>query len=50
MLFFLQIVFFGSAAVALFTAGQRPLGVWFGVIFAINIALIYLLGPGTLGQ
>lgn len=47
--FFLQVVFFGSAAVALFTAGQRTLGVWFGLIFVINLALIYLLGTGTLG-
>ncbi|MEO7021946.1 MAG: YrdB family protein [Ktedonobacteraceae bacterium] len=48
--FILQIIFFGSAAVALFATGQRTLGVGFGLVFALNLVLIYTLGPGTLGQ
>ncbi len=38
----LQIVFFGSAAVALFTAGQRVLGVVFALLFVVNTALLYV--------
>ena len=38
----LQIVFFGSAAVALFAAGQRVLGVVFALLFVINTTLMYV--------
>ena len=37
----LRVVFFGSAAVALFTAGQRVLGIAFALVFVVNLALIY---------
>jgi hypothetical protein len=40
----LRVVFFGSAAVALFTAGQRVLGVVFGLVFVVNLVLIYAWG------
>jgi hypothetical protein len=40
----LRVVFFGSAAVALFTAGQRVLGVMFGLVFVVNLVLIYAWG------
>ena len=49
LVLFLQVGFFGSAAVALCFAGQRFLGIGFGLMCAVNLALIYLLGPGTLG-
>ena len=39
----LQVVFFGSAAVALFTAGQRVLGIAFALVFVLNCTLIYAL-------
>ncbi len=38
----LQIVFFGSAAVALYVAGQRVWGVVFALLFVINTTLIYV--------
>jgi hypothetical protein len=37
----LRVVFFGSAAVALFIAGQRVLGVAFALVFVVNLVLIY---------
>jgi len=37
----LEVVFFGSAAVALFAAGQRVLGVAFALVFVLNSVLIY---------
>ncbi len=37
----LRVVFFGSAAVALFAASQRVLGVVFALVFVVNLALIY---------
>ena len=37
----LEVVFFGSAAVALFVSGQRVLGVPFALVFVLNHALIY---------
>ncbi|MGH2514315.1 MAG: YrdB family protein [Ktedonobacterales bacterium] len=40
----LYVVFFGSAAVALFVAGQRVLGGVFALLFVVNCALIYALG------
>ena len=40
----LQIVFFGSAAVALFAAGRRRLGIAFALLFVLNIVLIYAWG------
>jgi hypothetical protein len=40
----LEVVFFGSAAVALFAAGQRVLGVAFALVFVLNYSLIYVLG------
>jgi hypothetical protein len=40
----LQIVFFGSAAVALFAAGQRVLGVVFALLFVINCTLLHVWG------
>jgi hypothetical protein len=39
----LRVVFFGSAAVALFTAGQRVLGMAFALVFVLNCTLIYAL-------
>ena len=38
----LQIVFFGLAAVALFAAGQRVLGVVFALLFVLNCTLLYV--------
>jgi Protein of unknown function (DUF2568) len=38
----LEVVFFGSAAVALFVAGQRVSGVVFALVFVLNRVLIYL--------
>ncbi len=43
-LLMLRVVFFGSAAVALFTAGQRVPGVVFGLVFVVNLVLIYAWG------
>src|SRR6266704_1711041 len=40
----LRVVFFGSAAVALFAASQRVLGVVFTLVFVVNLALIYAWG------
>ena len=40
----LEVVFFGSAAVALFAAGQRVLGVAFALVFVLNSVLTYVLG------
>ena len=37
----LEVVFFGSAAVALFISGQRVLGGVFALVFVFNHALIY---------
>ena len=37
----LQIVFFGSAVVALYTSGHRNLGIAFALIFALNCTLAY---------
>jgi hypothetical protein len=37
----LRVVFFGSAAVALFAASQRVLSVVFALVFVVNLALIY---------
>ncbi|MDQ2904863.1 MAG: YrdB family protein [Chloroflexota bacterium] len=42
-LLLLRVVFFGSAAVALFSAGQQVLGIAFALVFALNCALIYTL-------
>ena len=39
----LEVVFFGSAAVALFAAGQHVLGVAFALVFVLNSVLIYAL-------
>ena len=41
---FLEVVFFGSAAVALFTAGQHVLGVVFALVFVLNTVLASALG------
>jgi hypothetical protein len=40
----LQVIFFGSAAVALFVAGQPVLGVAFALVWILNTVLIRLLG------
>jgi hypothetical protein len=40
----LQVVFFGSAALALFAAGQRVAGVVFALVFALNTALVFAWG------
>jgi Protein of unknown function (DUF2568) len=40
----LQIVFFGSAAVSLFSAGQRVLGSVFALLFVLNTTLLYVWG------
>lgn len=37
----LRVVFFGSAALALFVAAQRTLGAIFALVFVVNLALIY---------
>jgi hypothetical protein len=37
----LQVVFFGSGAVALMAASQRTLGIVFALICVVNLALIY---------
>jgi len=41
---FLEVIFFGSAAVALFAAGQHVLGVAFALVFVFNKMLVSLLG------
>ncbi|GHO86096.1 YrdB family protein [Dictyobacter formicarum] len=38
----LQIVFFGSAALALYVANQRSLGIAFALIFVLNCILTYV--------
>jgi hypothetical protein len=38
----LQVIFFGSAAVALFAAGQRVLGVVFALLFVLNTTLVHV--------
>ena len=40
----LEVIFFGSAAVALFATGQRVLGVAFALVFVLNTALASALG------
>ncbi len=40
----LQVVFFGSAVVALIAASQRTLGIVFALVFVVNLALIYAWG------
>jgi hypothetical protein len=40
----LEVIFFGSAAVALYAAGQHFLGVAFALVFVLNTVLISLLG------
>jgi hypothetical protein len=40
----LKIVFFGSAAVALYVARQHVLGIVFALIFVVNTALLYVWG------
>jgi hypothetical protein len=40
----LKIVFFGSAAVALYAAGQHVLGVVFALVFVMNTTLLYVWG------
>ena len=40
----LEVIFFGSAAVALFAAGQQFLGVAFVLIFVLNTVLASALG------
>jgi hypothetical protein len=37
----LQVVFFGSAVVALFAASQRVLGTVFALLIVVNLVLIY---------
>jgi Mn2+/Fe2+ NRAMP family transporter len=37
----LQIIFFGSAAVVLYLAGQRVLGIIFALVFVLNTVLAY---------
>ena len=39
----LEVIFFGSAAVALYTAGQHKLGVAFALLFVLNTVLVSLL-------
>lgn len=40
----LRVAFFGSAAIALFAASQRVLGVVFALVFVVNLTLIYIWG------
>ena len=40
----LEVIFFGSAAVALYAAGQHVMGVAFALVFVLNIVLLSLLG------
>jgi hypothetical protein len=40
----LEVIFFGSAAVALFVAGQHVLGVAFALVFVLNTVLASVLG------
>jgi hypothetical protein len=38
----LELCFFGSAAVALYSTGNKWLAVIFGIVLAINLTLIYV--------
>ena len=40
----LEVIFFGSAAVALYAAGQYVLSVVFALLFVLNTVLVSLLG------
>lgn len=40
----LEVLFFGSAAAALFGTGQRALAVAFALVFVLNRALIFIWG------
>ena len=40
----LEVIFFGSAAVALYAAGQHVMGVAFALLFVLNTMLLSLLG------
>src|SRR5690349_4917818 len=40
----LSVVWFGSAALGLFVAGQRNLGIAFALVFVVNQVLAYALG------
>jgi hypothetical protein len=40
----LSVVWFGSAALGLFVAGQRNLGTTFALVFVVNQVLAYALG------
>ena len=40
----LEVIFFGSAAVALYAADQHVLGVAFALLFVLNTVLVSLLG------
>ena len=40
----LEVIFFGSVAVALYAAGQHVMGVAFALLFVLNIVLVSLLG------
>ena len=40
----LKIVFFGSAALALYVTGQHVLGVVFALLFVVNTVLLYMWG------
>jgi hypothetical protein len=40
----LSVIWFGSAALGLFVAGQRNLGIAFALIFVVNQVLVYTLG------
>jgi Protein of unknown function (DUF2568) len=39
----LEVIFFGSAAVALYAAGQHVMGVAFALLFVLNTVLVSLL-------
>jgi hypothetical protein len=40
----LSVIWFGSAALGLFVAGRRDLGVAFALVFVVNQVLVYALG------
>jgi hypothetical protein len=40
----LSVIWFGSAALGLFVAGQRNLGIVFALVFVVNQVLAYALG------
>jgi Protein of unknown function (DUF2568) len=44
----LEVVFFGSAAAALFAAGQPVLGAVLAAVVVANVALLHALGEGDL--